>query len=37
VKFKLDENIGKRAAALLRDAGHDVSTISDESLNGEPD
>lgn len=37
MKFKLDENIGKQAAALLHDAGHDVSTISDQSLNGEPD
>lgn len=37
MKFKLDENIGKRAAAMLRDAGHDVSTVTEQSLNGASD
>lgn len=37
MRFKLDENIGKGAAALLRDAGHDVSTVTDQSLSGTKD
>ena len=37
MKFKLDENIGRRAAQLLRDAGHDVSTVTLQSLNGTTD
>jgi predicted nuclease of predicted toxin-antitoxin system len=32
VKFKLDENPGKRCGDVLRAAGHDVVTAADESL-----
>jgi len=37
VRFKLDENLPKDAAALLGDAGHDVETVLDERLGGNPD
>jgi predicted nuclease of predicted toxin-antitoxin system len=37
VRFKLDENLPKAAGALLRDAGHDVETVLDERLGGNPD
>jgi predicted nuclease of predicted toxin-antitoxin system len=37
VKFKLDENIGRKAEQLLRDAGHDVSTVTSQLLNGTND
>jgi hypothetical protein len=37
VKFKLDENIGRKSEQLLRDAGHDVSTVTAQSLNGTAD
>jgi len=37
LRFKLDENIGNAAAALLRDAGHDVSTVRDQRLSGARD
>jgi predicted nuclease of predicted toxin-antitoxin system len=37
VRFKLDENLPRDAAALLRDAGHDVETVLDEQLGGRPD
>lgn len=37
MKFKLDENIGKRGLELLQSAGHDVETVCEEGLGGEPD
>jgi len=37
VKFKLDENISRRAVELLRSAGHDAVTVRDEGLAGADD
>jgi predicted nuclease of predicted toxin-antitoxin system len=37
VKFKLDENIGTQGQKFLASAGHDVSTVREEELGGEPD
>jgi predicted nuclease of predicted toxin-antitoxin system len=37
VRFKLDENLPKDAGALLLAAGHDVETVLDERLRGNPD
>lgn len=37
LRFKLDENLPQDAATHLRDAGHDVHTVIDESLGGQPD
>ena len=36
-RFKLDENVPRDAAALLRAAGHDVHSVSDEKLEGGSD
>lgn len=36
-RFKLDENLPREAEALLREAGHDVHTVLDEHLGGNPD
>jgi predicted nuclease of predicted toxin-antitoxin system len=37
VKFKLDENIGRRGVELLKAAGHDVMTVRDQGLHGSSD
>lgn len=34
MRFKLDENLGRRAAEFLRSAGHDAVTVRDEKLGG---
>jgi predicted nuclease of predicted toxin-antitoxin system len=34
VKFKLDENIGRRGLELLKASGHDVMTVWDQDLRG---
>jgi predicted nuclease of predicted toxin-antitoxin system len=36
MKFKLDENFGKRTQQLFQTAGHDVQTVRDERLQGSP-
>jgi len=37
LKIKVDENIGRSGVDLLRQAGHDVLTVRDQSLSGAPD
>lgn len=37
MKLKLDENLGRRAAEVLRAEGHDVSTVPEEGLASAPD
>jgi hypothetical protein len=36
-RFKLDESVPGDAKALFRDAGHEVDTVLEERLGGEPD
>jgi len=37
MKFKLDENLPESAGEALHAAGHDVSSVSIQKLNGSPD
>jgi predicted nuclease of predicted toxin-antitoxin system len=37
MKFKLDENFGTRTQHVFRDAGHNVQTVREESLEGATD
>ena len=37
MKFKLDENIGRRGLELMQAAGHDVMTVRDQRLGGATD
>lgn len=37
MKLKLDENLSEQAAMMLRAAAHDVSTVREQQLEGQPD
>ncbi len=37
MRFKLDENIGRRGLELLQAAGHDVMTVREQGLGGAAD
>ena len=37
MKFKLDENFGRRTQSLFRSAGHDEETVREENLQGAKD
>jgi predicted nuclease of predicted toxin-antitoxin system len=37
MKIKLDENLGRRAAEIFLNAGHDVETVASERLSGATD
>ena len=37
MKIKVDENIGGRGVALLREEGHDVATVHEQGLSGSTD
>jgi hypothetical protein len=37
MKIKLDKNIGRRGVELLQMAGHDVSTVREQNLQGAND
>jgi hypothetical protein len=37
LRFKLDENLPGEAAASLRAAGHDASTVLEQRMGGRPD
>lgn len=37
MRFKLDENLGRRGRDVLTAVGHNVATVSDQNLNQAPD
>ena len=37
MKFKLDENLGRRGLEVLKAAGHDAMTVRDQGLGGASD
>ncbi len=37
MKLKLDENLGRRATELFREADHDVATVTEQDLGGASD
>jgi Domain of unknown function (DUF5615) len=37
MRLKLDENLGRSVLRLFEEAGHDVTTVSNQHLNGAPD
>lgn len=37
MRFKLDENFGRRAIEIFRDAGHDSVTVAEQGLGGASD
>ena len=37
MRLKLDENLGSRGRALLKQVGHDVATVPEEALTGATD
>lgn len=37
MRFKLDENLGPKAAAVLSERGHDVATVPVQRMSGTPD